>query len=81
MTRGRKKEPRRKKRKIFGENIWPVEEKMSREGKGRKYGERKVLVTLTTKTNNRQTIPDICHFFTRAKFLENKIYTKKTRKL
>ena len=27
------------------------------------------------------TIPDICHFFTRAKFLENKIYTKKTRKL
>ena len=26
-------------------------------------------------------IPHICHFFTRAKFLENKIYTKKTRKL
>ena len=26
-------------------------------------------------------IPDICHFFTRAKFLENKIYTEKTRKL
>ena len=26
-------------------------------------------------------IPDICHFFTRAKFLENKIYTRKTRKL
>ena len=26
-------------------------------------------------------IPDICHFFTRAKFLENIIYTKKTRKL
>ena len=24
-----------------------------------------------------QTIPDICHFFTRAKFLENKIYTEK----
>ena len=23
------------------------------------------------------TIPDICHFFTRAKFLENKIYTEK----
>ena len=23
----------------------------------------------------------ICHFFTRAKFLENKIYTEKTRKL
>ena len=22
-------------------------------------------------------IPDICHFFTRAKFLENKIYTEK----
>ena len=26
-------------------------------------------------------IPDICHFFTGAKFLENKIYTEKTRKL
>ena len=26
-------------------------------------------------------IPDICHFFTQAKFLENKIYTEKTRKL
>ena len=26
-------------------------------------------------------IPDICNFFTQAKFLENKIYTKKTRKL
>ena len=25
-------------------------------------------------------IPHICHFFTRAKFLENKIYTEKTRK-
>ena len=23
------------------------------------------------------TIPDICHFFTRAKFFENKIYTEK----
>ena len=23
-------------------------------------------------------IPDICHFFTLAKFLENKIYTEKT---
>ena len=29
----------------------------------------------------RKTIPHICHFFTRAKFLENKIYTKKTHKL
>ena len=27
------------------------------------------------------TIPHICHFFTRLKFLENKIYTEKTRKL
>ena len=26
------------------------------------------------------SITDICHFFTRAKFLENKIYTEKTRK-
>ena len=26
-------------------------------------------------------IPHICHFFTPAKFLENKIYTEKTRKL
>ena len=26
-------------------------------------------------------IPDFCHFFTQAKFLENKIYTEKTRKL
>ena len=32
---------------------------------------------LVGKTN----IPYICHFFTRAKFLENKIYTEKTRKL
>ena len=28
-----------------------------------------------------QRIPNICHFFTRAKFFENKIYTEKTRKL
>ena len=28
-----------------------------------------------------KTIPHICHFFTQAKFLENKIYTEKTRKL
>ena len=27
------------------------------------------------------TIPFICHFFTQTKFLENKIYTEKTRKL
>ena len=26
-------------------------------------------------------VPHICHFFTRAKVLENKIYTEKTRKL
>ena len=26
---------------------------------------------------NRLYIPDICHFFTLAKFLKNKIYTKK----
>merc|ERR1712218_507381 len=26
-------------------------------------------------------IPHICHFFTQAKFLENEIYTEKTRKL
>ena len=24
-----------------------------------------------------EPIPDICHFFTQAKFLENKIYTEK----
>ena len=46
----------------------------------------------TTNENNNKTIlmyncahlrsiPDICHFFTQAKFLENKIYTEKTRKL
>ena len=29
----------------------------------------------------KKNIPDICHFFTRAKFLENKIYTEKSRKL
>ena len=28
-----------------------------------------------------QHMPYISHFFTRAKFLENKIYTEKTRKL
>ena len=28
-----------------------------------------------------KNIPHICHFFTQAKFLENKIYTEKTRKL
>ena len=27
------------------------------------------------------SIPHICHFFTHAKFVENKIYTEKTRKL
>ena len=34
-----------------------------------------------TMVVNMINIPDICHFFTQAKFLENKIYTKKTRKL
>ena len=29
--------------------------------------------------NGYQNIPDICHFFTLAIFLENKIYTEKTR--
>ena len=28
-----------------------------------------------------EIIPFICHFFTQTKFLENKIYTKKTLKL
>ena len=32
-------------------------------------------------SNDDVGIPHICHFFTRAKFLENKIYTEKTRKL
>ena len=32
-------------------------------------------------TTSRESIPDICHFFTQAKFLENKIYTEKTRQL
>ena len=35
----------------------------------------------SNKYENHQSIPHICHFFTQAKFLENKIYTKKTRKL
>ena len=26
--------------------------------------------------NHQMIIPDICHFFTRTKFLENKIYTE-----
>ena len=30
-----------------------------------------------TMVVNMINIPDICHFFTQAKFLENKIYTKK----
>ena len=56
MVRGGKKERKRKKSKTFGEkSIWPVEEKMSREGNGRKFGEGKLMVTPTTKTNNRQT--------------------------
>ena len=33
------------------------------------------------RPTSNQTIPHICHFFTRAKFLENKIYTEKPRKL
>ena len=37
------------------------------------------LITFTFRNPN--FIPDICNFFTQAKFLENKIYTKKTRKL
>ena len=37
--------------------------------------------TLLKQNTYMGSIPHICHFFTQAKFLENKIYTKKTRKL
>ena len=51
-----KKNRKGKRAKHLGKKrIWPVDEKMSREGKGRKFGEGKLMVTLTTKTNNRQT--------------------------
>ena len=30
---------------------------------------------------NKNSIPDICHFFTQAKYLENEIYTEKAHKL
>ena len=33
------------------------------------------------RSHNITNIPDICHFFTQSKLLENKIYTEKTRKL
>ena len=36
---------------------------------------------IETSRGEALSIPDICHFFTRAKFLEHKIYTKKMRKL
>ena len=29
-----------------------------------------------SRTNKRINIPDICHFFTQTRFLENKIYTE-----
>ena len=41
------------------------------------YHETKELHT----SSHMEHIPHICHFFTQAKFLENKIYTEKTRKL
>ena len=40
-----------------------------------------ILCILKTFFEQHMSIPDICHFFTWAKFLENKIYTEKTRKL
>ena len=40
-----------------------------------------LLDRMTNIIKHPNTIPDICHFFTLAKFLENKIYTEKTRKL
>ena len=52
---GKKRTEKEKEENIWEKNIWPVEEKMSREGKGRKYGEGKLMLTPTTKTNNRQT--------------------------
>ena len=51
----RPKNGERRKGKYLEKNIWSVEEKMSREGKGRKYGEGKLMLTPTTKTNNRKT--------------------------
>ena len=38
--------------------------------------ERKIAINFDD-----QSKPHICHFFTQAKFLEDKIYTEKTRKL
>ena len=35
------------------------------------------LASLDLKLSVSECIPDICHFFTLAKFLENKIYTEK----
>ena len=42
---------------------------------------RRFLADRFALHGKQKVIPDICHFFTRAKFLENKIYTEKTRKL
>ena len=42
---------------------------------------RIILLLLKLTETQISPIPDICHFFTQAKFLENKIYTEKTRKL
>ena len=41
-----------------------------------KFLERKIPFILR-RTLLQRTIPHICHFFTRAKLLENKIYTEK----
>ena len=45
--------------------------------KDKKYG----LLFVRATENGNCGIPHICHFFKRSKFLENKIYTEKTRKL
>ena len=42
---------------------------------------RKKIPILIFEITDAKHIPYICHFFTRAKYLENKIYTEKTRKL
>ena len=57
---------------FLGDGIGPV---VGKNNRGTDWWYELMQVAVITN------IPHICHFFTRAKFLENKIYTEKTRKL
>ena len=47
--------------------------------KNRSKFQEKMAVFCHYHAMNGKVLPDICHFFTLAKFLENKIYTEKLK--